>query len=58
MALEDQLTGSVPFSFEAEQSVLGAVIIDYSVLDMLIPLSAPNIFTWSSTGAFMRRCSP
>ena len=44
MALEDQLTGSVPFSFEAEQSVLGAVIIDYSVLDMLIPLLRPEYF--------------
>ena len=44
MALEDQLTGSVPFSFEAEQSVLGAVIIDYSVLDTLIPLLRPEYF--------------
>ena len=44
MALQDQLTGSVPFSFEAEQSVLGAVIIDYSVLDTLIPLLRPEYF--------------
>lgn len=44
MALEYQLTGSVPFSFEAEQSVLGAVIIDYSVLDTLIPLLRPEYF--------------
>lgn len=44
MALEDQLTGSVPFSFEAEQSVLGAVIIDYNVLDTLIPLLRPEYF--------------
>lgn len=39
-----ELNERAPFSFEAEQSVLGAVIVEPSVIDILIPLLRPEYF--------------
>lgn len=44
MALEDQLTGSVPFSFEAEQSVLGARDYRLFRIGYADPLLRPEYF--------------
>ena len=33
-----EIAQKLPFSFEAEQSVLGAIIIDASVLDSIVPI--------------------
>lgn len=59
MAGEEELLGrQAPHSLEAEQSVLGAMLIDSRCVADVIGLLKPEDFTSSKTGRFTRPSTP
>ena len=55
--MNNELDRKLPFSLEAEQALLGSILIDPMCMDEIAPLISAGIFTFRSTPRFSARCS-